>query len=211
MAARSGKPLQPSKADRKAVLTRYFSEAIEALLAAGESYADLSVERLITNVDISRSTFYAYFDDKGDLLRAIGEDVTLDLAAAGAHWFQLGPDADQEALRAALVPLFETYRRHQMVLGAITETASYDANIRALHLALVERAATGLCEHIRAEQRDGAVHLDLDAEVTSRWLVWMLERGLQQMVAPAEPAAVGRLLDTLTTLVWRMLYAPSAP
>jgi AcrR family transcriptional regulator len=188
------------------VLTRYFTEAVEPLLAAGESYADISVERLITAVSISRSTFYAYFDDKGDLLRAMGEDVTLDLATAGAHWFELRPEADRAALRAALLPLFDTYRRHQRVLRAITETAAYDPNIRALHLALVERAATGLSGHIRAQQDAGAVVAELDPDQSSLWLVWMLERGLYQLVAPAEPAEVDRLLDSLTALVWRMLY-----
>jgi len=204
--ARTSKPLQPSKEERRVVLARYFSEAVEPLLAAGEAYSDISVERLITSVDISRSTFYAYFDDKGDLLKAIGEDVTLDLAAAGAHWFELPADADRAALRAALVPLFETYRRHRRVLEAITEAASYDANIRALHLALVDRAATGLADHIRVQQAVGAMPTDLDPDASARWLVWMLERGLYQLYAPADPAEGERQLDALTALVWRALY-----
>lgn len=206
MPARSRKPLQPSKEERRTTLARYFGEVVEPLLAAGESYSDISVERLITAVDISRSTFYIYFDDKGDLLKAIGEDVTLDLAAAGAHWFELPADADQAGLRAALVPLFATYRRHRQVLQAITEAASYDANIRTLHLALVDRAATGLADHVRAQQAAGAVPAHLEPETTARWLVWMLERGLYQLYAPAEPDAADEVLDTLTALVWRMLY-----
>lgn len=206
MAARKPKPLQPSKDERRVTLARYFSEAVEPLLAAGESYSDISVERLITAVDISRSTFYIYFDDKGDLLKAIGEDVTLDLAAAGAHWFELPASAGRADLRAALVPLFETYRRHQRVLQAITEAASYDANIRTLHLALVDRAATGLADHVRVQQAAGAMPAELDADLTARWLVWMLERGLYQLLAPSTSADGERLLDALTALVWRMLY-----
>jgi AcrR family transcriptional regulator len=198
MATRTSKPLQPSKDQRRVALARYFSEAVEPLLAAGESFSDISVERLITSVDISRSTFYTYFDDKGDLLKAIGEDVTVDLAAAGAHWFELSVTADRADLRESLVPLFHTYRRHQWVLQAITEAA--------LHLALVERAATGLAEHLRVQLAAGAVPTGLDADLTSRWLVWMLERGLYQMVAPAGPDKAEQLLNALTGLVWRMLY-----
>ncbi|MCW2856593.1 MAG: hypothetical protein JWR52_2208 [Marmoricola sp.] len=205
MTARA-KPLQPSKEERRTVLARYFSAAVEPLLAAGEAYSDISVERLITSVDVSRSTFYAYFDDKGDLLKAIGEDVTLDLAAAGAHWFELPVDADRTALRAALVPLFETYRRHRQVLQAITEAASYDATIKALHLALVDRAATGLAEHIRVQQTQGGVPAELDPEMSARWLVWMLERGLYQLFAPVDPTEGDHVLDMLTALVWRALY-----
>lgn len=202
----SRKPLQPSKEERRATLARLFGEALEPMLASGEAYSDISVERLITAVDISRSTFYIYFDDKGELLKAIGEDVTLDLAAAGAHWFELPADADRADLRAALVPLFETYRRHRQVLQAITEAASYDANIRALHLALVERASTGLADHLRVQQAAGAVPAELDPDASARWLVWMLERGLYQLFGPSDQAAGEHLLDTLAALVWRALY-----
>lgn len=206
MTTAGAKPLQPAKAERRARLTRLFGEVLEPLLAAGESYADISVERLITAVDISRSTFYVYFGDKGELLRAIGEDVTLDLAAAGAHWFEFD-GGDREGLRTALVPLFDTYRRHQMVLRAITETAAYDPTIRALHLALVERAVTGLAGHIRALHGTGTITGGLDADLTASWLVWMLERGLYQLVAPASAERVERLLETLSVMVWRTLYA----
>ena len=200
------KPLQPDKEERRARLARLFGAELEPLLAAGESYSDITVERLITTVDISRSTFYIYFDDKGDLLKAIGEDVTLDLATAGAHWFELPIDADRADLRAALVPLFDTYRKHRQVLQAITEAASYDATIRALHLALVERASTGLADHLRVQQAAGAVPAELDPEGSARWLVWMLERGLYQLYGPSDAKAGEQLLDTITALVWRALY-----
>jgi AcrR family transcriptional regulator len=200
------KPLQPPKEARRATLARYFADAVEPLLLNGESFSDLSVERLITAVDVSRSTFYAYFDDKGDLLKAMGEDVTLELAEAGSHWFTLATTASREELQEALRPLFVTYRRHQMVLQAITEAASYDAGIRALHLSLVDRAATGLREHIEEQQKAGTAAPELDAPRTALWLVWMLERGLYQLVAPASEDEVVELLETMTNLVWRTLY-----
>jgi AcrR family transcriptional regulator len=206
MDAVRSKPLQRLKEERRAMLVGYFADAVEELLDGGAAYSDLSVETLIKAVDVSRSTFYAYFDDKSGLLRAMGEDVTIDLAQAGAHWFDLPPTATRNDLRAALRPLFETYRRHQMVLRAITEAAGYDAGIRELHQALVERAATGLAGHIKSAQKAGSAARELDAARTAAWLVWMLERGLYQMVAPAGETEVERLLDSMTTLVWRTLY-----
>src|ERR1700752_647686 len=142
------KPLQPDKDERRARLVAYLTEAVEDLMAGGEAYSDLSVARPITAVDISRSTFYTYFDDKIGLLRAMGEDVTRDLAEAGAHWFELPATATHDELAAALRPLFDTYRRHQMVLRAIIDAAAYYAGMRELHSALVEQAATGLQGHI---------------------------------------------------------------
>lgn len=207
MTSERQQPLRPSRDARRATLARLFSEAVEPLLAAGESYADLSVARLIRAVDVSRSTFYTYFDDKADLLEAMGEDVTLELAEAGAAWFQLASPGSMADVEAALEPLFTTYRRHDSLLRAITDAAAYDARIRQLHQALVERAVTGLREHLEVLQRGDSVAKGLDASDTARWVVWMLERGLHQMVGPAGESDADRLRSSLAELVWRALYA----
>jgi len=169
------------------------------------------VESLINEVGISRYTFYAYYADKGDLLQAVGEDVTLDLAEAGAAWFQLPTTAPKSDLREALRPLFETYGRHRTVLRAISEAAAYDARIRTVHQALVNRAATALQGHIEDAQAAGAAAPELDAGRTASWLVWMLERGLQQLVSEAPADEVGTLRDALTDIVWRTLYTGHRP
>jgi len=203
--ARPARPLQPTRDERRLELARYFIDEVTPLLAAGEAYSDLSVARMIDAVGISRSTFYGYFDDKGALLRAMGEDITLDLAEAGARWFELGVPEDRGALRAALRPLFDTYRRHQLLLRAITDAASYDPGMRTLHADLVARAATGLEAHVAKVESDGRDHA-LDPRRASLWLVWMLERGLYQLVAPVGDRAAAHHLDTVAELIWRTLY-----
>ncbi len=177
----------------------------------GDSYVDISVERLITSVDISRSTFYAYFDDKGDLLGAMAEDVTRDFAIAGAVWFELESEATRRDLRDALSVLFTAYRKHRTLLGAITEAAAYDRRVRAQHLALVEAAVDGMSAHIRAQQKAGAAAPELDPRRTAKWLAWMYERALYQLVAPASTAEARKLVNAATDLVWRALYAGYRP
>ncbi|KRB80375.1 hypothetical protein ASE01_02535 [Nocardioides sp. Root190] len=203
--SRPAKPLQPTREERRLELGRYFIDAVTPMLAAGETYADVSVARMITQVGISRSTFYSYFDDKSDLLRAMGEDITIDLAEAGSAWFQLESPADRADLRTALEPLFATYRRHQLLLRAITESASYDAGMRTLHASLVERAVAGLEGHLGTIGTGGGRRLDAHRAAT--WLAWMLERGLYQIVAPASDEETELQLDTVVELTWRILYA----
>jgi len=48
---------------------------------------------------------------------------------------------------------------------------------------------------------------ELDPRRSARWLIWMIERGLYQLVSPAGSREAERLLDSLTHLVWRSLYA----
>jgi AcrR family transcriptional regulator len=202
--------LQPGRYDphveartqpRRARLSRRVLDVVEPLLEEGVAYADLSVEQIIGEVGIARSTFYVYYKDKGDLLQAMAQDVTADLRVAGSAWFSFEPGS-REQLREALTPLFDTYRRHRTVLGAIVETAAYDPGIRERHAELVEAAVGGLADHIARHSR-----ADLDPRLSADWLVAMFERGLYLLVAPAEGERVEELLDAATDLVWRLLYA----
>lgn len=199
--ARGSKPLMPNKNERRLVLARLFLDVVGPLLEAGESYSDISVERLITAVDVSRSTFYSYFKDKGELLAAMAEDVTTDLSEAGGVWFSLDRPESAEDLATALRPLLVTYRRHQAILRSITDGAAYDPNIRTLHTVLVRRAITELSAHF---ERSG---FDRDPVRTATWLVWMLERGLYHVVAPADDDELEVQVAVLADLLWRALYA----
>jgi len=201
-ATKSSRPLQPSKEERRLSLARHFIAAVAPMLEAGEQYADISVARLIEEVGVSRSTFYSYFDDKAALLVAMAEDVTIDLAEAGSSWFDLAGASGPEDLHAALRPLFTTYHLHRQLLRAITDAAPYDEGIAALHRVLVERASDGLKAHLGAVESD-----DVDVERTSAWLVWMLERGLYQLVADADEDERERQLDAVAGLIWRLVYS----
>ena len=75
---------QSSRLQRRAQIRHRLLEVVEDLLDKGESYTELSVERLVSEAGISRSTFYVYFEDKGDLLRGWFEDIEAELAEAEA-------------------------------------------------------------------------------------------------------------------------------
>jgi AcrR family transcriptional regulator len=188
-------------------LSRHFIEVVEPLIAGGERYADLSVERIIKAGAVSRATFYVYFQDKGDLLRAMAQDVIQDLFHAGNSWWALPPEADKARLREALLPAIETYRAHHAIFGAVVEAAAYDARVRDAFNVLMDRTIADLTTHIRKEQRRGLASADLDAGRTAKWLIWMIERGLYEFVSPADEREASKLVDALTEIIWRTLYA----
>lgn len=204
-------PLKPSKAERQAALARHFVGVVEELIEGGEPYADLSVERIIKAGGISRATFYAYFEDKGDLLGALAADVIGELFEAGRSWWSFPDDGSKEDLRAALGPAIETYRRHHAILGAAADAAAYDARVREQHERLVSEVAASLAAHIRAAQRSGSACPELDPKRTAGWLIWMHERGLHKLVSRAGTAEAERLLGALTDVVWRTLYEGYRP
>jgi AcrR family transcriptional regulator len=206
MTSTAPNPLHRSQPERRRLLSRHFIAVIEPLLEAGEPYAELSVERIIKAGNIARSTFYAYFDDKGDLLSAMAEDVIGDLFEAGRTWWAFPHDGSKADLRAALTPALTTHRAHHTILGAVAEAAAYDSRARERYNLLIDEVVANLTEHIRRGQRQGSACPDLDPKRTAQWLIWMHERGLYQLVSPADEREAEKLLATLTDIVWRTLY-----
>jgi AcrR family transcriptional regulator len=198
---------QSSRAQRREEIRDRLRAAAEELMASGESYTELSVERIVREAGISRATFYVYFEDKGDLLRALAEDFIDRILEAASTWWELPADATKADLRGAMQAIFDAYIPHKVVMAAVVEVASYDAALRELFGELLQRTIAGVASHIEVGQREGYVERGLDPELTAAWLTWMAERGLYQLVAPASGAAIERLLDGITDITWNTLYA----
>ena len=200
------RPLQLSQSQRRGMLSRHFVGVVEKLVEGGAAYADLSVEAIITAGGISRSTFYVYFNDKGDLLVAMAADVIGDLVSTGSAWWDLPADASKADLNAALQIPINTYRTHRTILGTVVETAAYDPRVREQHQSLINQVVSALAQYIADAQSAGTADPELDAEHTARWLIWMIERGLYQLVGSADDDEVARELDALTDILWRVVY-----
>ena len=200
---------QSSRAQRRDDIRAKLLAAVEQMLADGESFTELSVERLVAQAGVARSTFYVYFEDKGELLRAWLEDITDSLDDSAKDWWNLDARADRDDLRKALSSIVLTYRPHTNLMAAAFDAAAYDPAVREAAMGLMTHNAAGLRKHIKAGQRDGFVDPNLPAAEVAQWLTWMAERGLHQLVRGADDGTVETLIDAYTAIVWNTLYAPT--
>lgn len=195
-----------SRDDRRRSITDALLVEVEQILAAGETYAEISVERLITAINISRSTFYVYFEDKGSLLLALAEDVVSQLNIAARAWWDLPANVDRDTLEKVMRGIFKTYRRHAYIWSALVDGAAYDPRVRASFRQVADGSIAGLEQHIRHGQKAGTIRAELDPRRTAAWLTWMTERGLHQLASDAKPAEMARLAKAQTAIVWHTLY-----
>jgi AcrR family transcriptional regulator len=203
---------QNSRAARRGEIARRLLVAVEKLLADGESFTEVSVERLVGEAGVSRSTFYVYFEDKGDLLQALTEDVMTEVIDAARGWWELPPDADRADVEAAMTGIVAAYRGHVTLMAAVVEASSYDARVRERFGELIQLALGEVASHIAEGQTRGFVRRDVDAEPVAGWLTWMAERGLYQLVRLADDeAGVERLTAALSAIVWNTLYRGARP
>jgi AcrR family transcriptional regulator len=197
----------PAAVARREQLSRRLLPVMERMLE-DESFIEISIERLVREAEVSRSGFYMYFEDKGDLLRAMTTDVMSELFGVAQQWWRLPPGATKEQLREAFDNIAAAYVPHARLLSAVVEAASYDRGVAAVWDQLMDQAQLMVTDHIKREQKTGDIRASIDVKRMAAWMTWMLERGLQQLIVPAEPAERDRLLQAMVEIMWRTLYAP---
>lgn len=194
-------------ADRRLQLAERLRTAVAALLDGGESYAAISIERLMAEAGLSRSTFYAYFTDKGDLLREWSIRATEDTRQAAARWWALDTELTREALTAALLHVMREYRPHARVMASVYDAAGYDSELRDEVASIMREHVGSLEEHIRRGQVEGWVAPDLLPHETAAWLIWMAERVEHQVIARAGDDDLDQLAVGFADVIWNTLYA----
>ncbi|MBN9739297.1 MULTISPECIES: TetR/AcrR family transcriptional regulator [unclassified Pseudonocardia] len=198
-----------TRARRREAARSRLLEVVERRLRAGETFADIKVGEIVTEAGLSRTTFYVYFEDKADLLRAWYDDVSLEIMGAAERWWTLGADLERPDLRSALAAIVAAYRPHPELMAATHEAIGYDQDVRHSVNSAMENYIAGLAGHIERGQAEGFVDPALPPHDTAYWLQWMAERGLHRMVRSESAARTESLLDAYSMVVWNTLYAPA--
>ncbi|MFC5142726.1 TetR/AcrR family transcriptional regulator [Actinomycetospora rhizophila] len=195
-----------ARAQRRAENLAKLLDALEALLAEGESFTEVSVERLAARAGVSRSTFYVHFADKGQLLSELTADVVDQLLEAGRGWWGHDPPASRDDLRAKAETIVATYRPRAELMRAVIDSSSHDPAVREVFRALTGRYVTEIAAHIETGQEAGTVRRDVPPGPTAQMLTSMAERGLDRMLRGADDAAARDAVEAFTAIVWNTLY-----
>lgn len=200
-----------SRAERRSSIRRKIFDAVERLLE-GEPFPELTIDRIIGEAGISRSTFYFHFADKATLLLAVSEDIFTTAAhTAGAWWDMDAAEVTRTRLLEQLRRVFSLYVQHKGVLRALVDAAGYEPvvhnRLSAMHAIYIER----LEAHLVRGQSAGPIPRSLRPRATASWVIWMLERGLYQLVAEAgTDAEFDELAEAATDLIFNALYRDRA-
>ncbi|MGW2666390.1 TetR/AcrR family transcriptional regulator [Nocardia tengchongensis] len=202
----------PSRRDRRAAWELRFLEATERLLREGNTFTDLSVDRLAAAAATSRATFYTYFEDKGDLLRRAPRYLLGDLRDANSRqwWATATRSPDARELLRATNDIVATYRAHQPLLAALAEAAAYDERVAAEYRQMVAEICDNTRLRIEAGHEAGVVRALPSAEVGSA-VTWMVERVCDQMVRTGPPEQDSTIAVALAEIIWSCLYLEALP
>lgn len=197
-------PLGKRAAKRKREIAQQVCAAAEARLARGESVAALSIEQLVTDAGVPRSTFYVYFHDKAEVFREILEGFvafTVETIVSASD-----PQATSRTqLAAALAAGVQHYAANRDTYRLLADAAVADATTAASYRQATDRVIEALARVVarwrgstRPAQRDRALAASL---------VWMVERTLYQEAGPHSARSQPALVEALTTVIWRVAEA----
>jgi AcrR family transcriptional regulator len=202
--------LEQRRVRRRERVVARLAGVVADLVETQGSYLDVTVEQILGASDMSRSTFYRYFEDKVDHILALGDDAMTQIIAAAQAIWELPSGAGREEVAAAVHGAFAAYVPHLRLMGAVHEVSTYDARARDRFGAAYAGAQRALAAHLRAGQAAGFVRPDLHPDETAGWLTWMVESGMHQLVHGAGPARRRRLEESFTAILWQALYEKPA-
>ena len=127
---------KPAKAERPKIEDQLL-RAMEQLLAEGESFSAVSIERLTAAAGLARATFYLHFRDKAELVTRLMGRVREEIVASAGLWFEHAELAQREDMRTALHGILGVYQKHHVIIDAVVETEIGRASCRERVCAIV--------------------------------------------------------------------------
>jgi len=162
----------PSGADRRAAVEAQITSAVQRLLTQGSTYTQLSVQRILDEAGIARSTFYAHFRDKSEILPKLGATFRQQLFEFTAGWTPAGPEGGLAGLETAFRNVIAYHREHFAILTTFAEVAAYDASVQDFYNSELRDFEANLTGKLRDEQVDGRTAADIEPTAASSIIVW---------------------------------------
>ncbi|HSZ40476.1 MAG TPA: helix-turn-helix domain-containing protein [Trebonia sp.] len=188
---------------RRAAADAEILDATQRLLAEGANFTELGVLQISAAAGVSRSTFYAHFQDKTDLLLRLAAPMVDTAFGVASAW---EPADGAGGLADAFLRVVRIYREHSAVLRAIAEVATYDEAVRDFWsqglIPFTDRTIAVLGE----EQEAGRTPASVDLIAASRVIVIGGERAIFDHIAAADPAEDASFARELALTWWYGVY-----
>jgi AcrR family transcriptional regulator len=177
--------VEAEKVDRRVRRTRQLlrTALLDAILEKG--YERVTVQDIIDRADVGRSTFYAHFRDKEDLLFYGLEELR-----------EAFDPASQDPARSPTLKVFEHFQKSRAVWQVMAGRRGAESFIRYLHRLLGELMRSHL--RTRAPHEQTQVPLEAIVEFATSTLIGLGTRWWFEQGTPLSPRAMDQLYRRLT-------------
>jgi AcrR family transcriptional regulator len=169
---------------------------------ARRGYHAARVDDIVKVARTSHGTFYLYFSNKEDLLRALVAEAADVVASLDTALDKVGPDAaGWREVREWIERFSEAWRRYAPILRAWTDLVMSDRQLSEQ----AHSAATGVASHLASRIAEAGPLPGIDPVAASEAVVAMVDRFHYLRQFAGEPIDASAL-DTLATIVHSALF-----
>ncbi len=195
------------RAQGKRTMRKLLEAGMEVFEKRG--YHAARVDDIVKVARTSHGTFYLYFANKEDLLRAMVLDASSQLAELAESLPDISPDDDGFGLlRHWLDQYIGVYERTGPVLRAWTEAAIDTREFRQLGAENLQRFTQALGSRIR---ETSAGQVQFEPNVAAVAFISMIERFSYLVFTQGLPFARDQVIDTLSVITHAGLFGGAWP
>lgn len=138
-----------------------------------EGYDATSISAIVEAAQVSRGTFYLYFQSKEDIFRTLAEQIQADLVEVQAWPRKLRPE---EGIELSIATFMAFYRDNAQMMAVLEQVATYDPGFRSLRRDMRRSVADRAVRFIRDLQRKELIDPLVDARIAGVALTGMVDR-----------------------------------
>lgn len=192
---------------RRAATQQDLLDATTRLLEGGAPLASLSIEKIVREAGVVRTTFYLHFSGKHELVEQLAAEQVAWFASTGLG-ARSDPELTRETVRRTVDEIVAMWARHQAVISAIIELAEYDDRMRATWGTAMRDVAARASDVFRAHWATTGLTPEDPGRVAEA-LTWMIERCCHQVLR--DPDAHESISASMAEIIWRTLHPQPSP
>lgn len=167
-----------------------------------EGYDATSVSRIVDGADVSRGTFYLYFESKEDIFRTLAEGLLEQVVELQGPLERAEP---HEAIHRSIGAFVRYYRANARMMAVLEQVATYEPSFRALRLDMRRGIAERAVRFIADLQRRGVVAATVDPRYAATALTGMVDRFAYVWLILEEDFEEAEVVDTLARLWYQAI------
>lgn len=183
--------------------------ATERLLAQGQSFGSLTVAQLTKEASMARATFYLHFQDKGELVARLIDQLTQEMILSFGTWTRNADVADRKDVQVAVAGMIKTFKRHQAIISAVRDTMANDENVAKLYVKMGDTIASLAKTSIMAVTKRGSGRKEAGTDVADA-LTWSIVLWCTHFIDQSDDKELKKAIDVFSVICNSTIFSDDA-
>ena len=167
-----------------------------------DGFDGASISRIVESANVSRGTFYLYFESKEDIFRTLATELLTQVVELQRPLDKLDPI---DTIRSSIRGFVAYYRDHARLMAVLEQVATHDPSFRTLRRDMRRGVAERAVRFIASLQRRGTVPATVDPRYAATALTGMIDRFAYVWLVLEEEFDEDEVVETLTRLWYQAI------